>query len=171
MGTFGALLDRLLCRVHHFCRCKVKALAECVHRPHTHAPDMPACVHALTGLPLRARRGRLPGLLRDEAWDWVAVTSPEAAAVFLEGWEAAGRPDVRVAVVGGGTGEVLVQGGCKPQYTSSKVRTRHGAKGRILTRMHACMSCCEWGPHSGAFPTFACARLRIMRMDFHAHSP
>lgn len=39
-------------------------------------------------------RDRLPGLLRDESWDWVAVTSPEAAAVFLEGWEAAGRPQV-----------------------------------------------------------------------------
>ncbi|XP_051183227.1 uroporphyrinogen-III synthase, chloroplastic [Lolium perenne] len=46
---------------------------------------------------------RLPAALRDEKFDWITVTSPEAAAVFLEGWKAAGRPKVRIAVVGAGT--------------------------------------------------------------------
>ena len=30
---------------------------------------------------------RLSAVLRDENFDWVTVTSPEAAAVFLEGWK------------------------------------------------------------------------------------
>ncbi|XP_020161645.1 uroporphyrinogen-III synthase, chloroplastic [Aegilops tauschii subsp. strangulata] len=46
---------------------------------------------------------RLSAVLRDEKFDWVTVTSPEAAAVFLEGWKAAGSPKVRIAVVGAGT--------------------------------------------------------------------
>lgn len=29
-------------------------------------------------------------------YDWVALTSPEAASVFLEGWAAAGKPEVGV---------------------------------------------------------------------------
>ena len=47
----------------------------------------------------------LPDVLTKERWDWVCVTSPEAAKVFLRGYEAAGRPEgVRVAVVGAATG-------------------------------------------------------------------
>nr|ABM45934.1 uroporphyrinogen III synthase [Triticum aestivum] len=46
---------------------------------------------------------RLSAVLRDEKFDWITVTSPEAAAVFLEGWKAAGSPKVRIAVVGAGT--------------------------------------------------------------------
>ncbi|KAE8771108.1 uroporphyrinogen III synthase [Hordeum vulgare] len=46
---------------------------------------------------------RLSAVLRDEKFDWITVTSPEAAAVFLEGWKAAGNPKVRIAVVGAGT--------------------------------------------------------------------
>uniref|UniRef100_A0ACD5XCV6 Uncharacterized protein n=2 Tax=Avena sativa TaxID=4498 RepID=A0ACD5XCV6_AVESA len=46
---------------------------------------------------------RLSEVLRDEKFDWITVTSPEAAAVFLEGWKAAGSPKVRIAVVGAGT--------------------------------------------------------------------
>lgn len=33
-------------------------------------------------------------------------------------------PQVRVAVVGGGTGEALVKGGVQPQFTASKVRVK-----------------------------------------------
>lgn len=40
-------------------------------------------------------RAALPGVLAAGQFDWVAVTSPEAASVFLEGWEAAGKPKVR----------------------------------------------------------------------------
>ena len=38
--------------------------------------------------------GALPDVLRQGGVDWVVITSPEAAAVFLRGWESAGRPQV-----------------------------------------------------------------------------
>ena len=37
-------------------------------------------------------RDSLPEVLRQGGIDWVVITSPEAAAVFLRGWESAGRP-------------------------------------------------------------------------------
>ena len=39
-------------------------------------------------------RDQLPAVLQEGAFDWVVITSPEAAAVFLKGWEAAGQPEV-----------------------------------------------------------------------------
>ena len=39
-------------------------------------------------------RDQLPAVLQEGAFDWVIITSPEAAAVFLKGWEAAGQPEV-----------------------------------------------------------------------------
>lgn len=82
------------------------------------------------GLP--ANQAPLPGprllqLLRTRAadFDWVCITSPEAASVFLEGWRAAGRPFVRVAVVGEGTGRVFeaaaAEGAPQPQFVPSVV--------------------------------------------------
>ncbi|GLC37636.1 hypothetical protein PLESTF_001639600 [Pleodorina starrii] len=67
-------------------------------------------------------RALLPGLLAAAAdrYEWVALTSPEAASVFLAGWEQAGRPKLRIAVVGGGTGDVLLQAGITPDYVPSK---------------------------------------------------
>ncbi|KAF8057131.1 hypothetical protein HT031_006140 [Scenedesmus sp. PABB004] len=65
-------------------------------------------------------RDALPGLLQAGGFDWVACTSPESAAVFIEGWRAAGKPKVRVAVVGGGTGEVLEAAGVQPEFTATK---------------------------------------------------
>ncbi|ONL94372.1 Uroporphyrinogen-III synthase chloroplastic [Zea mays] len=50
---------------------------------------------------------RLLDVLRNDKFDWIIVTSPEAAAVFLQGWKAAGSPKVRVAVVGEGTARVF----------------------------------------------------------------
>ena len=48
-------------------------------------------------------------------WEWVVITSPEAASVFVDGWRVAGRPPARVAVVGAGTARALleVEGGRK----------------------------------------------------------
>ena len=40
-------------------------------------------------------RDALPGMLRAGGFDWAVITSPEAAAVFLEGWRAAGCPQAR----------------------------------------------------------------------------
>nr|WP_279232655.1 uroporphyrinogen-III synthase [Thermus neutrinimicus] len=56
----------------------------------------------------------LPGkLLRT---DWVAVTSKEGAKRLLWAWEKAGRPLLKVAAVGEGTGEVLRLGGLPPAF-------------------------------------------------------
>ncbi|GFR40246.1 hypothetical protein Agub_g817 [Astrephomene gubernaculifera] len=74
-------------------------------------------------------RAQLPSQLLSASqgqYDWVAVTSPEAAAVVLEGWQAAGKPQIRVAAVGGGTADVLRQGGITPDYVPSK------ALGKVL---------------------------------------
>jgi uroporphyrinogen-III synthase len=64
-----------------------------LNRLQAHAPpSSPAA------LPLRHHhRQMLPELLRQAPgiYDWVTITSPEAAAVFLEAWTAAGRPKVR----------------------------------------------------------------------------
>ena len=55
-----------------------------------------------------ADRDALPAVISDPAgWDWVCITSPEAAKVFLEGWTEAGKPDVPVATVGKGTAKIL----------------------------------------------------------------
>ena len=55
-----------------------------------------------------ADRDALPAVISDPAgWDWVCITSPEAAKVFLEGWREAGKPDVPVATVGKGTAKIL----------------------------------------------------------------
>ena len=35
-------------------------------------------------------------ILRDRQFDWVIITSPESAAVFIAGWQAAGRPKASV---------------------------------------------------------------------------
>ena len=50
----------------------------------------------------------LPAALADATgWDWVCITSPEAANVFLRAWREAGEPDVPIATVGKGTSKVL----------------------------------------------------------------
>ncbi|CAL4921149.1 unnamed protein product [Urochloa decumbens] len=50
---------------------------------------------------------RLPDVLRNDKFDWIIITSPEAATVFLKGWKTAGSPKVRVTVVGAGTARVF----------------------------------------------------------------
>ncbi|GMH42060.1 hypothetical protein BSKO_09979 [Bryopsis sp. KO-2023] len=63
--------------------------------------------------------GELPAVLQSVAFEWVTITSPQAAEVFLEAWALAGRPDVRVASVGKGTSRVLENGGVAPAFTPS----------------------------------------------------
>ena len=55
-----------------------------------------------------------------EEWEYVVVTSPEAASVFSEGWAAAGNPSLRVACVGAGTGQALLDLGIEPVFVPSK---------------------------------------------------
>ena len=69
-------------------------------------------------------------LMGPETFEWICITSPESASVFLESWAAAGSPHVRVAAVGKATGEVLEAGGITVGFVPSKVRADHlGDKG------------------------------------------
>ncbi|KAG6520406.1 hypothetical protein ZIOFF_017456 [Zingiber officinale] len=45
--------------------------------------------------------------ISESEFDWIVTTSPEAAAVFLEAWKAAGTPKARIGVVGAGTASVF----------------------------------------------------------------
>lgn len=58
---------------------------------HRDGPDLPQFVQTL----------------REVKFDWIIVTSPEAATVFLRAWKEAGCPKVRIGVVGAGTGELF----------------------------------------------------------------
>lgn len=83
---------------------------------------------SLLPLPCLLSREKLPEVLRSQQFDWVCITSPEAAAVFLEGWRQAGKPPVRVAVVGAGTGKILTATGepaVAPQFTPSVANAEH----------------------------------------------
>lgn len=72
---------------------------------------------------------RLPEALQhSEDYDWVCITSPEAASVFIKGWKEAGKPEVRIAVVGEGTGEIFVAAGevaLLPQFTPTVANAEH----------------------------------------------
>jgi hypothetical protein len=63
--------------------------------------------------------------MRTQMFDWICITSPEAASVFMAAWRAAGRPEgLRVAVVGEGTGVVLTDtegDTLRPQFVPSAV--------------------------------------------------
>ncbi|WP_038058242.1 uroporphyrinogen-III synthase [Thermus amyloliquefaciens] len=69
----------------------------------------------------------LPGRLR--AADWVAVTSKEGAKRLLWAWERAGRPPLKVAAVGEGTGEVLRRGGLSPAFLPPRATAKDLALG------------------------------------------
>lgn len=67
---------------------------QCLELPlieHRDGPDLPQLVQTL----------------REVKFEWIIVTSPEAATVFLQAWREAGCPKVRIAVVGSGTGELF----------------------------------------------------------------
>ncbi|CAH9111236.1 unnamed protein product [Cuscuta epithymum] len=49
----------------------------------------------------------LPSVLKQNNFDWIVITSPEAGLVFLDAWKVAGTPNVRVAVIGVGTASIF----------------------------------------------------------------
>eukprot|EP00611_Tribonema_gayanum_P006267 TRINITY_DN15563_c0_g1_i1.p1 TRINITY_DN15563_c0_g1~~TRINITY_DN15563_c0_g1_i1.p1 ORF type:complete len:300 (-),score=79.70 TRINITY_DN15563_c0_g1_i1:162-932(-) len=63
---------------------------------------------------------QLPQHLASGAYDYVIVTSPESAKVFLQAWDAAERPNVSVACVGTATGDALRARGLEPAFTPSR---------------------------------------------------
>lgn len=50
---------------------------------------------------------KLASTLRDNTFDWIVITSPEAGLVFLDAWKAAESPNVQIGVVGSGTASVF----------------------------------------------------------------
>ncbi|KAL4559520.1 hypothetical protein LXL04_031660 [Taraxacum kok-saghyz] len=76
----------------------MKALAplgiSCLELPliqHKHLPDL----------------DKVSALLNANTFNWIIITSPEAALVFLDAWKAAGSPNVKIAVVGSGTSSIF----------------------------------------------------------------
>ncbi|KAL8130594.1 hypothetical protein V2J09_019749, partial [Rumex salicifolius] len=85
-------------REHGKNRKLISALAKhginCLEMPlieHDDGPDLP----------------KLPSVLADTKFDWIIITSPEAASVFVNAWRSAGNPPVRIGVVGSGTASII----------------------------------------------------------------
>jgi uroporphyrinogen-III synthase len=87
---------------------------QCLELPlieHRDGPDLP----------------RLVQTIREVKFEWIIVTSPEAATVFLRAWREAGCPKVRISVVGAGTGELfqnvsdLIEVAFTPSKATAKV--------------------------------------------------
>ena len=72
-----------------------------------------------------------------EPWDWVVLTSPEAARYFLGAWFLVGAPEVRVAAVGESTRDLLESQGLEVAFLPSRAEGRALAaelpgSGRVL---------------------------------------
>lgn len=52
--------------------------------------------------------------------DLIAITSPQAAQVFLTAWNEIERPPVRVVTVGKGTSKILIPNGIQPVFEPSE---------------------------------------------------
>ena len=70
---------------------------------------------------------RLPGydalceVLASEESDWIVITSPEAASVFVEAWRESGSPSLaRLATVGAGTAQALAAVELQVDFVPSK---------------------------------------------------
>jgi uroporphyrinogen-III synthase len=73
-------------------------------------------------------RVELPNALQ-KPWSYVVCTSPEAAAVLLQGWAEAGKPEgLNVASVGASTSAALAKGGMAPVFEPTKATAETLAK-------------------------------------------
>ncbi|GKC10788.1 tetrapyrrole biosynthesis, uroporphyrinogen III synthase [Tanacetum coccineum] len=114
----------------------IKALAahgiSCLELPliqHTHLPDL----------------DRLAALLSAATFDWITITSPEAALVFLDAWRfnvvyspssiihrAAGSPCVKIAVVGAGTASIFNEASVSSKQLIDVAFVPSKATGKVL---------------------------------------
>ncbi|EFJ15731.1 hypothetical protein SELMODRAFT_422651 [Selaginella moellendorffii] len=88
---------------------------ECLELPlieHTPGPDL----------------HRLALTLQERSFQWIVVTSPEAAAVFANEWKNAGCPKVKVAVVGDGTKQAFRDTVSQPNFEVGFVSSQATAK-------------------------------------------
>ncbi|CAN1776613.1 Uroporphyrinogen-III synthase, chloroplastic [Linum perenne] len=65
------------------------------------------CFHSIACSSNLIRPFLFPNSIPDVTFDWIVITSPEAGSVFLEAWKEAGTPNVKIAVVGAGTGSIF----------------------------------------------------------------
>lgn len=83
---------------------------------HVSIVELP-CVTTIPG----CDRDVLSETIRDNDFAWIVITSPEAAAVFLQGWRDAGQPALcDIAAVGEATGKVLTNAGLHITFEPSK---------------------------------------------------
>ncbi|KAM7521040.1 hypothetical protein LguiB_020002 [Lonicera macranthoides] len=75
---------------------------------------------------------RLSSVLSETTFDWIIITSPEAGLVFLEAWKAAGTPNVKVAVVGGGTASIFEEVSDSSKQFLDVAFTPSKATGKVL---------------------------------------
>ena len=94
-------------------------LAELLEAEGLATVEIPCIAHSVG-----ADRDRLPTVLKEDAFDYVVVTSPEAAAVLLEGWKQAGSPPIRVASIGESTSTALHKGGIEVAFEPSKATAK-----------------------------------------------
>ncbi len=105
----------------------------------------------------------------EEAWAWVAVTSPTAARFLARAWEASGRPALRVAALGGGTARALARAGITPEFTAPE------AYGRALAEALPGPGPLLWPASILAGPDFARALeargFAVTRLDVYLTRP
>ncbi|KAK9066724.1 hypothetical protein SSX86_014047 [Deinandra increscens subsp. villosa] len=84
---------------------------------HKQLPDMDKLVSLLTAA---------------SSFDWIIITSPEAALVFLQAWKVAGTPIVKVAVVGTGTASIFNEATPSSKQLIDVAFTPSKATGKVL---------------------------------------
>ncbi|KAI7737499.1 hypothetical protein M8C21_020984 [Ambrosia artemisiifolia] len=84
---------------------------------HTQLPDLEKLVSLLSAA---------------TSFDWIIITSPEAALVFLHAWKAAGTPCVKVAVVGSGTASIFYEAMPSSKQLIDVAFTPSKATGKVL---------------------------------------
>ncbi|XP_010526000.1 PREDICTED: uroporphyrinogen-III synthase, chloroplastic isoform X2 [Tarenaya hassleriana] len=75
---------------------------------------------------------QLASVLRDNTFDWIIITSPEAGSVFLDAWKAAGTPRVKIAVVGSGTASIFKEAMQSSEGLLGVAFTPSKATGKVL---------------------------------------
>ncbi|CAH1422124.1 unnamed protein product [Lactuca virosa] len=75
---------------------------------------------------------KLVSLLSATSFDWIIITSPEAALVFLQAWKAAGTPNVKVAAVGTGTATIFHEATPSSKQFIEVAFTPSKATGKVL---------------------------------------
>ncbi|XP_078165157.1 uroporphyrinogen-III synthase family protein isoform X1 [Carex rostrata] len=77
---------------------------------------------------------RLSHVLRNDSFDWIIITSPEAGSVFLDAWKAAGNPRVQVGVVGQGTASTFLEASKLPDQPLQIAFSPSKATGKVLAQ-------------------------------------